>query len=289
VLVVAAGAAVAGWAWFEAGWLRTRVLEVELDVPVELDGIRIAHLSDLHLGVPSRGLRAVREAVAWVAERQPDLVCVTGDLVSRRSGIPELERVLAELGPCYLVLGNHDFAASRDPFSQHVDPDVIALSDGPNLLTDESITVALEGRRVQLVGVDPRTYADRAAHPDTLIDESADLHVLLCHFPGIVKRIPLVFDLVLAGHFHAGQIVIPYPGGKLRLAHLRARDVEGIYEYGRTKLHVSPGLGTTFVPFRLFARPEVTELVITSARGPRAPASRPGAHPETHGRLPSSA
>ena len=98
-----------------------------------------------------------------------------------------------------------------------------------------------------------------------MTDESTSLRILLCHFPGIARRIPVgAFDLILAGHMHAGQIVVPYPGGKLRLAHLRARDVEGIYEYGRTVLHVSPGLGTTFVPFRLFARPEVTELVIRS-------------------------
>jgi predicted MPP superfamily phosphohydrolase len=64
---------------------------------------------------------------------------------------------------------------------------------------------------------------------------------------------------------HAGQIVVPYPGGRLRLAHLRARDVEGVYRHGPTTLHVSPGLGTTFVPFRFFARPEVTELVVRSA------------------------
>lgn len=265
LLAMAALAAMA-WAWFEAGWLRTRVLEIELDVPAELDGLRIAHLSDLHLGMPSRGLRAVREAVAWVAERRPDLVCVTGDLVSRRAGMAELERLLAELGPSYLVLGNHDLAQSRDPFSQRVDVEALARIGGPNLLTDESITVAVRGRRVQIVGVDPRSYAVRQAHPETLIDESADVHLLLCHFPGIVKRIPPVFDLILAGHFHGGQVVVPYPGGKLRLAHLRARDVEGVYEYGKTKLHVSPGLGTTFVPFRLFARPEVTELVISCAR-----------------------
>jgi predicted MPP superfamily phosphohydrolase len=118
---------------------------------------------------------------------------------------------------------------------------------------------------VQIVGVDPRTYARRDARPHELIDESIDLKVLLCHFPGIVRRIPHVFQLVLAGHFHAGQIAVPYPGGKLRLAHVRARDVEGVYDYGETTLHVSPGLGTTFVPFRLFARPEVTELVVRSA------------------------
>jgi predicted MPP superfamily phosphohydrolase len=243
------------------------VLEVALPgVPGELDGLRIAHLSDFHLGVPSRGLRAVRDAVAWVGERRPDLVCVTGDLVSRRSGVPELERLLGELGPCYVVLGNHDFADSRDPFSQRVEPEALARLEGVKLLTDESNTVEVRGRRVQIVGVDPRSYASRDARPDTLTDELTDLRILLCHFPGIVRRIPEVFHLILAGHYHAGQIVVPYPAGKLRLAHLRARDVEGLYEYGQTRLHVSPGLGTTFVPFRFFARPEVTELVVRSSR-----------------------
>ena len=265
-VLVLAGLALAAWGWFEAGWLRTRVLEVTLEgAPGELDGLRIAHLSDLHLGVPSRGTRAVREAVAWVAERRPDLVCITGDLLSRRSGLPELERLLGQLGHAYVVLGNHDFADSRDPFSERVDGAALEGIESITLLTDQSITVTTRGRTVQIVGVDPRTYARRAAEPQALIDESADLHVLLCHFPGIARRIPPVFDLVLAGHLHSGQIVLPYPGGRLRLAHLRSRDVEGLYKYGPLRLHVSPGLGTTFVPFRLFARPEVTELVVRSA------------------------
>ncbi len=265
VLAVAALASMA-WAWFEAGWLRRRVLDVELvGAPPELDGLRIAHLSDFHLGVPSRGRRAVREAVAWVAERKPDLVCITGDLVSRRSGMAELERLLRELGQCYVVLGNHDVADSRDPFSRYVDPEAIARIEGATVLADAAVEVELRRRRVQLVGVDPQSYAAGKAEPHALADEAADLRICLCHFPGIVRRIPPVFELILAGHFHAGQIVVPYPGGRLRLAHLRARDVGGVYDYGATKLHVSPGLGTTFVPFRLFARPEVTELVVRSS------------------------
>jgi uncharacterized protein len=242
------------------------VLDVQLDgVPAELDGLRIAHLSDFHLGVPSRGLRAVREAVDWVAERRPDLVCITGDLVSRRSGMRELERLLDGLGPCFVVLGNHDFADSRDPFSQRVDPDAIGALENVTLLGDDAVEVEVRGRRVQIVGVDALSYAASSAAPHERADASADLRILLCHFPGIVRRIPEAFHLILAGHYHAGQIVVPYPGGRLRLAHLRARDVEGVYEYGRTRLHVSPGLGTTFIPFRLFARPEVTELVVRSA------------------------
>ena len=86
------------------------------------------------------------------------------------------------------------------------------------------------------------------------------LRILLSHYPRWAEG----YELVLAGHMHGGQIVLPYPGGKLRLAHLTAKLVEGLYRFGGTTLHVSPGLGTTFVPFRFFARPEVTELVLRS-------------------------
>lgn len=255
------------WGWFEAGWLRRRVLEVELTgIPAAFDGARIAHLSDLHLGVPSRGRRATEEAVRWVAERRPDLVFVTGDLLSRRAGLPLLQELLAELPPCFVVLGNHDFAASRDPFSQKIDPDELGAIPGVTLLSDEAAQLELRGRRVQVVGVDPRTYARREARPEELSNPGANLRVLLCHFPGIARRLPPdAFHLVLSGHLHAGQIVVPLPRWKLRLAHLRAREVEGLYRHGDTVLHVSPGIGTTFVPFRFFARPEVTELVVRSA------------------------
>jgi predicted MPP superfamily phosphohydrolase len=255
------------YGWFEAGWLRRRVLEIEIEgLPQELDGVRIAHLSDLHLGALSRGNGAVEKAVAWVVERKPDLVCVTGDLVSRRSGLRALERHLASIAPCYAVLGNHDFASSRDPFSQRLREADFSMPPEATLLSDDAVEVRVRGRAVQLVGVDPLAYMRGEAKPGRLADATADLRVLLCHFPGVGKRLPPgAFDLVLAGHLHAGQIVVPFPGGKLRLAHLRARDVEGLYRYGGTWLHVSPGLGTTFVPFRLFARPEVTELVVRSA------------------------
>ena len=64
---------------------------------------------------------------------------------------------------------------------------------------------------------------------------------------------------------HDGQICVPYPGGKLRLAHPSAPYTHGMYRRGGTVMHVSPGLGTTFVPFRFFARPEATELVLRAA------------------------
>ena len=97
-------------------------------------------------------------------------------------------------------------------------------------------------------------------------DSDADLRILLCHFPRALDFVPRGrFDLILAGHMHAGQIVLPYGFGNLYLAHLGARYMDGVYERGGTVMHVSPGLGTTFVPFRFFARPEATELVLRCA------------------------
>jgi predicted MPP superfamily phosphohydrolase len=257
------GLGAALWGGFEAGWVRLRILGLALPgLPPELDGLRIAHLSDFHLGFPSRGERAVQRAVRWAAERKPELTVITGDLLSRPSAEPRLRTLLEQVPGSFAVLGNHDFAVSRDPFSK---PSPVSNLGSTTVLFDEAQIVELRERRVQIVGVDPRSYRRGTARPERLADPDADLRILLCHFPNVIDRLqPGVFDLVLAGHLHGGQIVIPYGHGKVRLAHLRWTYAEGLYRRPGGVLHVSPGLGTTFVPFRFFARPEATELVLRS-------------------------
>ena len=242
--------------------MRLRTLEVPLEgLPPELDGVRIAHLSDFHLGLPSRGLHAIRRAVAWVRERRPDLVCITGDLVSRERGEPMLRRILHEFGDAYVVLGNHDVEHSRDPFSRAAGLTDLAPA---RLLVDESATVEVRGRRVQIVGVDPRAYRRGESKPWKLVDEDADLRILLCHYPYMLDVLPPgAFDLVLAGHMHDGQISLPLGRErKYRFAHPNTRYAVGLFPRPASTMHVSAGLGTTFVPFRFFARPEATELVL---------------------------
>jgi len=254
------------WGAFEAGWLRCRVLDVEIDgLPEELDGLSIAHLSDFHLGVRSRGRVATEKAFAWVASRRPDLVCITGDLASSPSGVPLLVELLRTLDHPYVILGNHDVAATRDPFSQPAD--LAQLGDVAILLRDADATIEKAGKQIQLVGVDPKSYSAGTARPSELADREADLRILLCHFPGIERSLrPGAFHLVLAGHLHAGQIVVPHPGGRVSLAHPGSRFSSGIYATAGACMHISSGTGTTFVPFRFFARPEVTELVLHPAR-----------------------
>ncbi|MHB8060365.1 MAG: metallophosphoesterase [Gaiellaceae bacterium] len=261
-LVVLALAAL-GWGVFEAGWVKLVELEAPIPgLPEELEGLRIAHIGDFHLGFHSRGRNAVAKAVDWVSERRPDLVLVSGDLLSRPRGEAELRRLMGRLENCFVVLGNHDFALSRDPFSR---PSAVRELEPATLLLDETVSIRLRGKQVQIVGVDPRSYDAREAEPELLVDPEAALRICLCHFPGIAERMPpQSFDLICAGHLHDGQIALPYPGGKIRFAHLRYRQGRGLLRRSGGLLHLSAGLGTTFVPFRFCARPEATELRLRS-------------------------
>ncbi|HEX2110732.1 MAG TPA: metallophosphoesterase [Gaiellaceae bacterium] len=260
----------AAWSLFESQWMERR--ETAVPIPglrASLDGFRILHLSDLHLGTLSLGGRALDRAVAWAREARPDLVAVSGDLVTRRGGKAKLEDALAGLEArfgVFAVLGNHDVDDARDPFTRPTD-----LSDlheaGAVLLRDDERMLAVDGARVQLVGVDPASYKRGASRPAARAAPDADVRILLCHYPDVVRTLPPgVFDLVLAGHLHGGQICVPTPWGKLRLKDLRATHWDGLVQTPAGLLHVSRGLGTTFVPFRFLARPEATLLRLTRAK-----------------------
>jgi uncharacterized protein len=264
----AAAAAVAGWSLFESQWVEFSDKEVELPgLAPELDGLTIVHLSDFHLGTLSFNARTLERAVRWASERPCDVVAITGDLLSRRRGEPQLERAVSALEPrfgVFAVLGNHDVEITRDPFSQPTNASVVQ-SAGAVLLENESVSLSVNGRSVQIVGGDQSLglYWSSLAR---LADPEADLRILLFHFPDVVRYLPPeAFDLILAGHLHGGQICIPTPRGRVRLEHLRAEHWEGLHDTRAGFLHVSRGLGTSFVPFRLLARPEATRLVLRSA------------------------
>jgi predicted MPP superfamily phosphohydrolase len=245
----------AAWALFEAQWVELREVETRVDrLPPELDGLTILHLSDFHLGTASLNGRTLERAVAWSEEEEVDLVALTGDLLSRRRGEARLTDALRRFRSrhgVYAVLGNHDVDEARSAL-------------GAGLLEDSSVVVDIRGNRVQIAGGGPAEdwklrKVERLADPDT------DLRILLFHFPDVTQWLPPAsYDLILAGHLHGGQICLPTPCGKLRLEHLRAPHWEGVHETPAGTLHVSRGLGTSFVPFRFLARPEGTKLTLRS-------------------------
>jgi predicted MPP superfamily phosphohydrolase len=112
----------------------------------------------------------------------------------------------------------------------------------------------------------PDPWLAGAAEPAGLFEHEDSFKILLAHFPDAVDDLPPGrCGLVLSGHLHGGQICLPGPGGKLRLSHTDWRYLEGVYRVNGTTLVVSRGTGTTLVPVRLMARPEVACLRLTAA------------------------
>jgi predicted MPP superfamily phosphohydrolase len=268
--LVTAGAGAAAWGLFESQWVECRTLDVGVaGLPSALDGLTILHLSDLHAGTPSLNLRAFRKAVDFGVECGADLVALTGDIVSHpralRPVVAELERLQPPLG-IVAVLGNHDVGASNDPFSRGAI--IEDWGDAPvTLLNGATRTIEARGARIEVGGLDAEAWlGGRSPPPGELFSAAADLRLLLAHFPEAAEELaPGSADLVLSGHLHGGQICLPTPWGKLRLAHGVHRFREGVYRDGGTTIVVTRGTGTTLLPFRVAARPEVSLLRLRPA------------------------
>jgi uncharacterized protein len=268
-VVTAAAAVGVAASGAESLTLRKRVRDVPLPgLPIELSGFSILHVSDVHAGY-GPGLTLLRRCAAWAVELEPDLVAVTGDLVARRRAAPGFAAAAAELVGAaahggFAVLGNHDLACGRDPFAQGWDPSDLG---GLTLLDGAACELSVSGRRISIAGASAdRMMREPEYDPAVHLDAGADLRILLCHFPDVLPRLaPGWAHLVLAGHLHGGQICLPWPGGRVGLAHPRSGPVSALEACNGTVMHVSPGLGTTFVPLRLLARPEVTLLRLRAA------------------------
>jgi predicted MPP superfamily phosphohydrolase len=260
-----AGAALAAWGLYESQWVQGRELEIRVPgLPPALDGLSLLHLSDFHAGTPSLNVRAVRKAAALGAAWQPDLVALTGDILShgraRDAVVEALEQLRPPLG-IFAVLGNHDVGDTNDPFSRGV-----VIEDWGSapvrLLRDEASVVEMGEVEIEIAGVDPALFAERRNRPpEQLFSRPGALRILLSHFPDVPAEMPHgTCALALCGHLHGGQICLPTPRGKMRLSHRSYRYDEGVYEDPEATVVVSRGLGTTLVPFRLMARPEVCLL-----------------------------
>ena len=211
-------------------------------------------MSDFHLGFPSRGEAAVERAIDWTAAREPDLVLITGDLLSRPGAEGRLRELLTRVPGSFTVLGNHDFAHSRDPFSK---PSAVSGLPSTTVLFDDARTVERRGLRVQIVGVDPRTYRLGSSRPSELADPDVDLRILLCYFPSVIDRVqPGTFDLVLA----LGISTRVRSSSRTVAARCGSRTCAGLTRRGSTGrpggvLHVSPGLGDDVRPVPLLRSP----------------------------------
>ena len=234
---------------------RVKLVDVRVEnLHPDLEGLRIAQISDLHVG-PNIGRRYVARVVKEVEELRPDIVVLTGDIVDGPVGkLANDVAPLAALANAYFILGNHDCYAGAEAWMTHF------REMGMTVLANSS-TVVRKGAARLLIGgmVDP---AYRRFRPGIEIKEGADFRLLLAHNPRLAPLgAKAGFDLQLSGHTHGGQF-FPWTLA-VRLVH--APHVAGLSREGRMQVYVSAGTGTWGPPVRFGTSPELTLLRLVRA------------------------
>ncbi len=232
------------------------------DLDPRHDGLRIAQLSDIHVGnmTPASHVRA---AVEVANAAQPDLVVLTGDYVCWRRHEAEMvhdqlaglraHRVLA-------VLGNHDYFTWGRGVATALE------KNGYEVLKNQHTMVELHGAPLALVGIDdPVTRHDDL---DAAFKGTHEKHtkVVLCHAPDAAPRLATRgADLVLSGHTHGGQIYIKGITDRLmKKVGLHYR--RGHFDFGKTRLYVTPGVGFSGVTRRMGEGTDAEVAVLTLRR-----------------------
>ncbi len=233
------------------------------NLPAELVGTRIIHITDIHsIG---QWFDAYDVLIDAVRDAKPDMVFVTGDFVKAGrpidSVVPCVKKLLAGLTArlgVFGVLGNHD----RYGFAPHLADMNITMLD------NQFLTVGRNGAAIELVGL-PGTFredltdewltATTAAHPK----RPTTPRLVLSHYPDQIRRtVALQPDVFFTGHTHGGQICLPGGWPLVRHDSLPRKMLCGVQRFDNTWLINNRGLGYTKVPLRLFCPNEVMEIVL---------------------------
>jgi predicted MPP superfamily phosphohydrolase len=266
------------------GQRRVRVDRVCLplpDLPPAFEALRIAHVSDLHIG-PLMRPPQLRDLVRQINALEPDLLLIAGDIFDFEptvveAGCRELAGLRARLG-VYAVLGNHDLLAGADAVA-----DGLGRLTEIRLLRDEWVRLEVDGAALALAGLeDPgEGWAKRDFESPALERLAREIpedlpRLLLAHRPSFFAQAArLGFPLLLAGHTHGGQVALPLAPHH-NPSRLMARWTRGHFELGESSLYVNRGLGVAGLPLRLNCPREIALIRLscsesTSRRRPAAP------------------
>ena len=233
--------------------------------PAELSGLRVAFISDLHVGSPHWGLSHVHELVSRVNAEQPDLILLGGDYLindiwfgkhveAELIGLA-LGQLRAPLG-VFAVLGNHDWwndgPKVRAAFEAH----------GLTVLDDEARRIHYRGKSFCLLGLRDETERLRSARAELALALPGMPLLVLTHEPDIFHDLDERATLTLAGHTHGGQVDLPLLGQRVVPSRFGSRYAAGhVVEAGR-HLFVTTGVGTSIVPIRFRVPPEIALLTL---------------------------
>lgn len=251
---------------------RLRVEHLELafsDLPDGMDGFTLAQISDIHTGpfMVGQDLAAI---VRKINSLEPDITVITGDIINWGSSYieeaaVELSRLQSRAG-VFAVLGNHDFYCNTAYLCARLE------TAGIQVIRDQYRTVSTNASTppVYLVGLDDPLVRGYAADQSQLLRRvTGDIpergfKILLSHRPAIFDHAAAEgIPLTLAGHTHAGQAIMPNPGGHglslARIAHVRDY---GLYTHNNSYLYINRGIGVVGPPVRINCPREISRIVL---------------------------
>ena len=222
-------------------------------LPTALDGLRIGLMTDIHR---SRWVSHddVSDAVTMLMAERTDLIILGGDYVTLgdRQYVGPVADALAPLSApngVFAILGNHD--------DDHDMPAALA-KNGVQVLKDARTHLTINGEGVELAGI--RYWTRRLVDIAAVARGSTAPVILLAHDPRrLTEAAALNIPLVLSGHTHGGQVVLPGLGA---IAAQKFPVIAGIGRLKRTAMFVSRGVGTVYVPVRINCPPEVAVLTL---------------------------
>ncbi len=252
--------------WQQNGIMAYEQLVQETNLPTPFDGLRIAHLSDLHGKVFGENSEKLLDEVKQL---KPDLIAITGDLIDQESQmdmIPALAEGLAKIAPTYYVTGNHEWAVHRVKELKQLlaDCGVRVLSNSYEIWEREGVSLAIVGAD------DPNGPADQITGDALRERVNADYTILLSHRDTVLDYAKWGYDLVLCGHGHGGIVRVPLiDKGVLSTDRTFFPEFDGgLYRFADGgACYVSRGLGSNTVPiraFRLFNRPDLPLIILNS-------------------------
>ena len=254
----------------EPGRLVVREQTIQIDNwPQQLDGLRIAVLSDIHADDWFVDDKKLRTIVERTNQLQPELIVILGDYMSSNGRVtrrveperfgPILKDLHAPLG-VYSVLGNHDWWYSGIQVRRGLE------KNGIQVLENEVIHFDARGTQLWLVGL-ADLWTRRQAIADTIamVPEGAPV-IALTHNPDIFPDLPQRVPLLLAGHTHGGQVSLPLIGSVVESSDFGDRYVKGHVFENNHHLFVTTGIGTSIVPVRFGVPPEIVLLTIKAKR-----------------------
>lgn len=242
------------------------------ELPPALDGLRLLHLSDLHLRATDSD---VADEVRAFAPLRPDLTVVTGDLIEDDAGIPlaaSLVRDLAGRDGTFVVLGNHDYVRygfggqKMTTFRNDVPRLCATLARaGATVLRNAWVTAKPRGMALHVVGVDDPHLGYDALDAATAGLPTDGPRLLLSHSPDILPQaVAHGLRVVVAGHTHGGQVVLPILGAVKTATRLRLPRPAGLLCWRGATVYVSRGVHGA-LPIRLNCPPEVALLTLRPA------------------------